>query len=121
MGVLGAPLGQFWECLRVPWGHLGPACGALAVLKIIEKQCVFIAFPAMGDPWATLERPWFVLWGCWVLFGGHWALLGVILGLHGIIMDLFGSGWGSLGHDGPLWGHPGGPLATGRAPAQGLR
>ena len=57
------PLGYFWESLRVPWGHLGSARGALAVLKIIEKTFVFIVFPTMADPWATLERLWFLLWG----------------------------------------------------------
>ena len=48
MGVLGGPLGHLWESLRVPWGHLGSACGALAVLKIIEKPLVFIVFSVIG-------------------------------------------------------------------------
>jgi len=101
MGVLGGPLGHLWESLRVPWGHLGSACGALAVLKIIEKPLVF---SAMGDPWVTLERLWFVLWGRWVLFGGHWALLrsprALLGGPLGILEGLgrrFGGPWGSLG------------------------
>ena len=114
MGVLGGPLGHLWESLRVPWGHLGSACGALAVLKIIEKQLVFIAFPVMGDPWATLERLWFVLWGRWVLFGGHWALLrsprALLGGPLGILEGLgrrFGGPWGSLGgSQGAHRGHP---------------
>ena len=85
MGVLGAPLGHLWESLRVPWEHLGSAFGALAVLKIIEKPNVFIMFPAMEDPWATLERLWCVLWGhrallllgrLLALLGGAWALFG---------------------------------------------
>jgi len=104
MGVLGAPLGHLWECLRVPWGHLGSACGALPVLKIIEKQNVFVAFPAMGEPWATLERLWFVLWGRWVLFGGPWAvpwspraLLGGPLGILDGLGRRFGRLGGSLG------------------------
>ena len=75
LGVLKGPSGHLWECSRVPRGHLGSACGALPALKIIEKPLVFIVFPAMGDPCATLERLWFVLWGRLVPFGGHWVLL----------------------------------------------
>ena len=104
MGVLGGPLGHLWESFRVPWGHSGSACGALVVLKIIEKQLVFNVCPSMGDPWATLERLWFVLWGRWVLFGGHWALLrnpqalrGGPLGIIGGLGRRFGDPWGSLG------------------------
>ena len=53
MGVLGCPVGHLWEVLRAYWEHLGSACGALAVLEIIEKPLVFVVFPTMGDPWAT--------------------------------------------------------------------
>ena len=83
MGVLGGPLGHLWEFLSVPWGHLGSACGALAVLEIIEKPCIFVAFPRMGDPWATLDRLWCVLWG-------HWALCGDQLGDPQDIMGALG-------------------------------
>ena len=71
LGVLKGPSGHLWECLRVPRGHLGSACGALPALKIAEKPVVFMVFPAMGDHCATLERLWFVLWGPWVVFGGR--------------------------------------------------
>ena len=63
MGVLGEALGHLWESLRLLWGHLGSACEALEVWKIIEKQMFFLEFPTMGDPWATLERLWLLLWG----------------------------------------------------------
>ena len=73
-------------------------------MKIIEQLFVFIAFLAMGDPWATLERLWFVLWGCWVLFGGHgalfrspWAVLGGPLAILEDVGRRFGGPWGSLG------------------------
>ncbi len=137
MGVVGCPLGHLCVSSRAPWGHLGSACGALAVLKIIEKPWVFIIIPPMGDPWATFERLRFVLWGRWVLFGGHWALLkspqtllGGPLGILEGFGDRFWDPWGSLG--GPLgsfgcllggpwaslealgasWDRPGGPLGS---------
>ena len=106
MGVLGGSFGHLWESLRVPWDHLGSACGALAVLKIIGKLLVSIVFPAMGHAWPTLEHLWFVLWGRWVLFGAPWtllrsprALLGVPLGIHEGLGRRLRSPWGPL--DGP--------------------
>ena len=103
MGVLGEPLGHFWESLRVHWGHLGSACGALAVLKIIEKQVCFIVFPAMEDPWATLERLWFVLWVVW-------CSLEVIGHSSGVLGYSRGVPWGSLRALVVALGILGGPL-----------
>ena len=93
MGVLGGPLGYFWESLRVPWGHFGSARGALAVLEIIEKPLICIIFPGVGDPWPTLGRLWFVLWGRWVLFG----VLGRSLGVPRASLRALGIALGSLG------------------------
>ena len=121
MGVFGGPLGHFWESLRVPWGHLGCACGALAVLKIIEKPLVFVVFPAMGDPWATLGRLGRLLWGRWVPFGGHWALLASSWLSMGSSWTSLGASGRSLGHHEPRWMHLEGPSVTMSPPGPGFR
>ena len=90
MGVLGGPLGHLWESLRVPWGHLGSACGALAVLKIIEKPVLFLCY---FQVWGTLGRHLSV---SGLFFGVVGCSLGVIGRSSGVLGRSLGVPWASL-------------------------
>ena len=101
MGVPGGLSARLREVLRVPWRHVGFACGVLAVLKIDEKPSVSVVFPPTKDPWATLGR--------------HASVSGFFFGLVGCFLRSLGAPWRQLGspwdQHGPLWEHLGGPSA----------
>ena len=88
LGVLKGPSGHLWECLRVPRGHLGSACGALPALKIIENLMFLLHFQL----WGTLVR--------------HLSVSGLLFGVVGCSLAVIGHSSTVLGHSLGSLGYP---------------
>ena len=81
--------------------------GTMGALKNIEKPLVFIAFPALGGPWAFLGGPWEVSGESLGVPGRPWDDLGWALGPP---WALAGGSLGALGSPGEPLGSLGGVL-----------